>query len=304
MARSLLSNCPRAKIIENPRNLGTIGALNRGLRLAQSEYVLFLASNDLILPDLLARAADCLASVPTVGVWSAMSWVIDEKRRRWLYPSPVIAWRDAFLSPASCRKLVYKLGNWFTTIIFNRKALLEIGGYDEYLGGLTDFFAALVLANRYGAAFSAVPLRIWRVHDNSLLSRTLSNSQTVDAVVHRFAQLGRELAPELFTPQTVSRMELRLVFASLRASDGGTLPRFMTRLGPVRQIATRAVSVLIFRKFRRLRLGIMFCVMRPFDLLPMLWYRLLRFSVVQFEELWFVHWRKRSPSDALLTGIL
>jgi glycosyltransferase involved in cell wall biosynthesis len=296
LARSLLSNCTIAKVVENPKRLGTVGALNAGLKLAQSDYVLFLSSNDFILPDLLARANACLNSIPLAGVWSAMTRVVDERRSDWLYPSPVIAQRDAFFPPATCRELAYKLGNWFAAIIFNRKALLEIGGFDETLEGLTDFFAALVLASRYGAAFSPVPLRMWRVHDNSLLSRTLCNKETMAAVVQRFRELGTQLAPELFTPPMLARTELRIHFASLRASNGGTLPYVMTRLGTVRRAATRTLVVLMLRKLRGFSLGLIFCVMRPFDLIPMVWYRMLGSSLVRFRELWFGHWHKESEA--------
>jgi hypothetical protein len=296
VAQSLLSNFPAAKFVENPTQLGTIGALNVGLREARSKYVLFLSSNDFILPDLLARAADCVKSIATVGVWSAMTWVVEEHRGYWLYPSPVIARKDAFFSPAACRRLAYRFGNWFTTMVFNRAALLEIGGFDKSLEGLTDLFAGLVLASRYGAAFSPAPLRTWRIHENSLLSRTLCNNQTLHAVVKRFTELGEQLAPELFTPSMVTRTKLRLCFASLRASNGGTLPYVISQMHGLRRTTTKVVAPGISRKLRKLSLGVIFAVMRPFDLLPMVWYRLLGSSIVRFREFGFAFRRKHQPA--------
>jgi hypothetical protein len=225
-----------------------------------------------------------------------MTWVLSENSSVWLYPSPVISYRDRFFPPRLCRRLAYRLGNWFTTIIFNRKALLEIGGFHEELQGLTDLFAALVLASRYGAAFSPVPLRVWRIHDNSVLSRTLSDTMTATTVVKRFEQLGIELAPELFTPDMLARTELRLHFASLRASKGRTLAAVGHRIGLVRLALLGCLARVTARAIRIISVGLMFSLMRPFDVLPLIRYRLIRSSIVRVRELLMAHWGKQATA--------
>ena len=283
-ARSLLSDCPVARIVENPAKLGTAGALNVGLRLAQSEFVLFLSSNDFISPELLARATSCLGACRSVGIWSAMMWDVYERGDRRLYPSAVIAQRDACFPPSVCRRLAYKLGSWFTTIIYNRKALLEIDGFDASLEGLSDLFAALVLADRRGAAFSPAPLGIRRIHEDSLLSSTLCSDQKLAAVVQQFQRRGKELAPELFTRRMLARTELRLHFASVRASGGTTLPYVLSRTGAVKRALITALAMPASSRLRRLILGPIFAVMRPFDLVPTIRYRLLGSLIVRVRE--------------------
>src|SRR5207253_2053827 len=62
--RSVITGCDWAQLIVNPKNLGTNGALNEGLKRTRSEYVLFLASNDFVLPGIFTRAKAALAAVP------------------------------------------------------------------------------------------------------------------------------------------------------------------------------------------------------------------------------------------------
>src|SRR5262249_2701785 len=161
------------------------------------------------------------------------------------------------------RKLLYSVGNWFTTMIFNREALLNIGGFDDSLGGLSDFFAATVLAGRHGAVFSPSPLRMLRLHDNSVLSRTLSNNEAFAAVIRRFRETGTEIAPEVFTSRMLARTELRINFASLRASQGTTSPFVVTRLGKLRSVAVRLLAKTLRLKVRQPSLAMMFVIMRP-----------------------------------------
>jgi glycosyltransferase involved in cell wall biosynthesis len=274
VARSLLADCPYARIVENPTRLGTNGAINVGLRLAHSQFVFFLSSNDDMLPELLARAATCLERFPSAGLWSSMTWTIDERRGIRLYPSAVIAQKDTFLSPPACRRLAYRVGSWFMTPIFNREALLEVGGFDPSLQGLSDLFAAMVIAARRGAVFSPAPLGIWRLHENSLLSGTMSDESFTSAV-ERFQRRGTELASELFTPRMRTRTELRLYFSSLRWSRGGTLPFVMAHVGPAKRATMAVVAAVMGPRSGRGMLALIFAVMRPFDVIPTIRYRLL-----------------------------
>src|SRR5712692_1667948 len=50
VVRSLIAGHDWARLIENPVNLGTYGALDKGLEVSRSEYVLFLSANDFVMP--------------------------------------------------------------------------------------------------------------------------------------------------------------------------------------------------------------------------------------------------------------
>src|ERR1700704_1669534 len=78
LIRRLIEGKPWARLIENRENLGVYGAINEGYQHTRSEYVLFLASNDFVLPGIFEHAKRALAASPaSVGLWSAMAWFVD-----------------------------------------------------------------------------------------------------------------------------------------------------------------------------------------------------------------------------------
>src|SRR5882672_1524478 len=177
--RSLISGKSGARLIENPVNLGTYGALDKGLEASRSEYVLFLSANDFVMPGLFARARSCLARHPGVGLWSAMGWLVDEDDRLIrLHFSPVISLRDAYVPPERCASLAYRLGNWFVgaTLIYHRDTLEAADKFDPAYMGLADLLTAWIVATRRGAVYSPMPFGVSRIHSGGYLSRTLTGN--------------------------------------------------------------------------------------------------------------------------------
>ena len=152
--RSLIAGQERARLIQNPVNLGTLGAMDEGLKNSRSAYVLFLSANDFLLPGIFARARPCLARHPGAGLWSAMGWLVDEEDRLVrLHVSPVVSLRDTYIPPAQCGRLAYRLGNWTVgaTLVYHRDTLEAVGRFDPAYMGLTDLVTTLMVANRRGA---------------------------------------------------------------------------------------------------------------------------------------------------------
>lgn len=59
---------PRVRLVTNERNLGIVATLNRGLELANGQYVARMDADDLSRPDRLARQVAYLEAHPEVGV--------------------------------------------------------------------------------------------------------------------------------------------------------------------------------------------------------------------------------------------
>ena len=246
------------RLVRNPANLGVSGTLAEGLSVASSDYVLFLASNDFVMPGIFARAKSCLARRPA-GLWSAMAWMVDEEDRLIrLHASPVVSLGDASLSPQECRRLAYRLGSWFTgiTVIFRRDALNAAGGFDPAYGGLTDLITYMIVASIYGAAYSPEPFGAIRMHKGSHLADTLRDEAATEKMFARLRERGPKLAPDLFTPAFLDRTVRRFRFASVRARSG--------------TLATIAA----------------FFILRPFDILPSLWNRALGWLFVRSRHRW------------------
>ncbi len=273
-----LFNIAGARIVVNPTCLGTMGALNEGLRYVTSDYVLFLSSNDYIEGGIFERAKSCIASAGSPGVWSAMVWVVDENGRHLhLYPSPVVALSDTFLPPEKCVGLAQTVGHWFTgtTLIYHRESLQKIGGFNIAYQGMGDMLAALTVASIGGAAFTPEPLGVMRQHEGGLMSRTLANLPGLDAILERMEYAGSELSPVLFTPEFCDVMKRRIRFTAIRALDKTIwLPHAESWHGYRYRILCAVVPY--FGNFRKLQLALAFVLLRPtFDVVAIIWYRFL-----------------------------
>lgn len=253
--RAAISGHAHAKLIENTVNLGVYGAVDEGLKRSRSAYALFLSANDFLLPGLIARAKACLARAPGAGLWSALAWQVDEADRLLrLQSTAVVALGDAYFTPETCRRLAWRFGNWFTgaSLVYHRRTFDAVGRFDPAYKGLADLITALAVASRQGAAYSPEPLAAIRVHAGSLLSATLGDPATLDAMLERLGKRGPELSVELFTPGFLARTARRFRFAAIRAS------------------ADRLPAGL-----RLPRIALAFLVLRPYDVIPALWNRIL-----------------------------
>src|ERR1700733_11765668 len=61
---SWLGRFARSRLVQNPRNLGTVANLNRGLELASGSVVYFAAADDVAHPALLERGTSLLEVHP------------------------------------------------------------------------------------------------------------------------------------------------------------------------------------------------------------------------------------------------
>ena len=248
--------------------------------------MLFMGANDFILPGHFSRMKACLEKFPDAGLWSAMIWMVDEQDRYLrMHPSAVIALSDAFFSGPACRRMVRRFGNWLTgqTTVYRREALLEAGALDPSLKGLNDLLAALVVASRYGAAFSPAPVGVMRIHAGAFLPETLQDSAELERILGEIRRRGPEVEPALFTEVVLNRTQDRFYFASLRLSNGATAEHIGNKSSPWRRAALRLVAAVPL-EMTRIRAGLFFLVMRPFDVIPTLWYRLLGSALVLLHE--------------------
>ncbi len=281
--QSLIVDDPRAQLVINPLNLGTNGALNEGLRRVRSEYVLFLASNDFVLPGIFARAKTCLARSSDTGLWSALAWLVDEEDQTIrLHLSPVVTLKDTLFTPDHCVKLAHDFGSWLTagTIIYHRDALRAAGGFDPAYGGLSDLVTALVVASQHGAAYSPEPFAAIRVHSHSFLTSTLKDVASLEVMLKRLEERGPQMAPQLFGPAFLERTALRFRFAAIRASGGVTLSEVSSRTAEWKRLALLIADRLVPAALRMPRVALAFLILRPFDVMPTLWHRLFGCAAV------------------------
>ncbi len=272
-----IRNIPGAKIVINPTRLGTMGALNKGLNHVTCDYVLFLSSNDYLENGIFGRAKACITADGFPGVWSAMVWTVDENEKNSrLYPSPVVALRDTFLSPGKCIRLAKAIGHWFTgtTLVYHHQTLLRIGGFDTAYQGLADLFAALTVASIRGASFSPEPLGVMRRHADGLMWQTSTNLPGLDEILDRMIETGPKLSPKLFSPGFCELMQRRIRFTAIRAFQDNSWQAHARSWTGYRYKLLSVVSPFL-GNYRKLQLITAFLLLRPFrDVINIIWYRL------------------------------
>ena len=285
---SAIQGCNFAKLHINQKNLGATENSNKGLGIAKGRFVFFLGANDFIMPGLFARAQECLSRFPA-GLWSGMVRVVDEQDNFIrIHPSPVISLVDKYYSPKRCQDMMCNMGNWMTgqTTIYLRDALVEVGGFDPSLKALTDLMAAQVVASRYGASFSPTPLGVMRIHKGAFLTETLDDITLLNSILFDIKTRGPIKEPALFTPKMLARTKLRFYFASLRLSKGSTIFAIQKEIGKIRG-KLLILSRFIPNELTYLRIGFFFVIMRPFDILSTLWYRIILQIVIRLKDKWF-----------------
>ena len=124
---------PRIKIISQ-ENRGLAGARNTGIRHAQGDYLAFLDSDDLWLPDKLARHVKHLDCATQVGVSFSRSQFIDGKGKALgIYQMPKL--QDITPAHLLCRNPV---GNGSAPVI--RKEVFEAIRFQDNLHGCEEDF--------------------------------------------------------------------------------------------------------------------------------------------------------------------
>lgn len=287
-ARLMLQHVPGAKIVETQSNVGTMGALNEGLKHVTSDYALFLSSNDYLADEFFELAKSSLAGAPAKpGVWSAMAWTVEEDgKRKSVFPSPVISFKEKYFSQEECIRLASMFGTWFmgATVLYHRETLETIGGFPENSKGLADMFAALTLASLKGAMFFPRPLAVWRLHSGGCLYETLSEWENLEKILNQAIENGKKQAPKLFTKRFCKQIKHRARFSAIRAFKGSELPSLNDYgwKGTRYKILKCVFPVLRNNKVRTI---ISLILIRPSDIFNMIFYRVIKFTWINLTRI-------------------
>ncbi|WP_421752649.1 glycosyltransferase family 2 protein [Croceimicrobium sp.] len=198
---------PEWQLILNDQNSGSpFKQWNKGVALAQGEYIWVAESDDLAHPDLLAALVPLLDENPQVGIAYAQSMLIDEaghelnsyeENLRFLYKSK--AWQEDFIinGKEACR-------NWLffhnpipnaSGALFRKSAYLEAGGGDPQMRLNGDWYLYAKILLHYDLAFKAEILNYFRVHTQTQRSRSRKQASVYKELI-AINQLLREGIPD------------------------------------------------------------------------------------------------------------
>jgi GT2 family glycosyltransferase len=216
-------------------NAGPSAARNRGIAEAVGDYVSWLDSDDLWLPDYLAEIGRALEENPRADFAYTHSWILDASGRfrsaptgAWHRPSTPMLPRDQFVA-----ELLQECFVSDPTI--RRAALEQVGGYDETMSHGEDWEMWLRLANSgFEAVRVAGPLSIYRDRPGSH-STDRTAMDVAPAAVYRTVLERHQASPQIRA----------LAKARLRAIDRRTRPGMRFLLGIRGEVgrATRGLRV-------------------------------------------------------------
>src|SRR5205807_8530675 len=150
--QALSSKHPIVRVCRNERNLGVNASLNRGLALAEGDYVLFPGADDEVRPGLFENAVRMFRQYPQAGVCSGVcDWYSVTTGIRWQGRTGMPR-HHCYLSPTDMVELGKRghLAINNQNAVFRKSALLEAGGWLPELHWFSDWFGGYVVGFRYG----------------------------------------------------------------------------------------------------------------------------------------------------------
>ncbi|MEX0876647.1 MAG: glycosyltransferase [Phycisphaerales bacterium] len=168
---------PEIEFLRNPRNLGLQASIRRVLPLVKTDYLVWAASDDKLLPDFLERSMAVLERHPDAGLCFSELGVIQGDSERVEHFARLPAIRHTFdlsdlpeyMAP---RQVLERMRRAYlpissNTVVARRDALAALGWYPQDLEWHSDSFAYTVVALRHGACVVGDTLALIRASDGS-----------------------------------------------------------------------------------------------------------------------------------------
>lgn len=184
----------RMKVVEQ-KNSGLVKTLNRGLEMAQGEYIARMDSDDVSFPRRFEQQVAVLAAQPKVVLVAGGFEIIDEESE-FLYRE-VIPARDRDIK----RSMLLRNPIAHGSVMFRKDACEKVGGYSDAFGPTEDF----ELWSRLSVIGDFVGLEEtifrWRVNRKGITSN--NNKLQLEIMKSHTAALWASRFPEVISAETL-----------------------------------------------------------------------------------------------------
>ncbi len=190
------------KVLKNNINRGVSSAVLRGIKAAQSKYIIMASADERIEPDMVETLVKTMSQFPEakLAISNYAEWYPDQEKVVIHGPEDELGmWyltqeTTVHLSPECIHRLLAKgsIALQATTAIFERKALIDIGVYDSNLRWLGDWFVMHALAFRFGVVVVPKTLAVFRRETQSYSASGMLNRQAQTQVLENlFSKLSK-----------------------------------------------------------------------------------------------------------------
>jgi len=167
----VVASFPGVKYLRQ-ENRGPAAATNKGVTIAQGEYLAFLGADDMLLETALEKAAEMMDAHPDVGLVYGQAYMMDEngviyrvRQSSFLQESTVIDGKQQI------RELLFE-NRIIPTFMVTRRCFDEVGGFHEELTAIAeDRHFCIRAAKKFSIGYIAEPIVKYRLHPHQMHRR-------------------------------------------------------------------------------------------------------------------------------------
>ncbi|MHB0977643.1 MAG: glycosyltransferase family 2 protein [Candidatus Aquicultorales bacterium] len=245
------------KLVERKVNGGVAAARNTGIKASSGDIVALLDQDDLWLPERLSKGVEAFFAKPGAGLVAVNTFIENEmtgdRARCW---KRVVRTGDRVTKRLLAENFICSAG-----VLISRRALDEVGLFDEAFYGADDYDMWYRIARHFDFVILEEPLAVWRYRPSSLSSDT--RRMLKDVIYFYDKVLEVEERPEERRIAAGRRSELMFklgLVQSLQGDDAAARKTFKAlritgapSLEASLAIGIHSVSPALFRTLRRFR---------------------------------------------------
>ena len=177
------------KLYRNEKNRGVSYTLNRGLHLAQGDYVTFPGADDEVMPGLFEKQMGLFAQFPQAAMCGTIVEFRNMETGQTYHQGTKISDVPRYFSPEEVIQLSRedKLILFTSTMTLRREAMIE-AGYLPELKWHADWFAYFIPAFRYGFCFIPEVLGEFAVYPSSYSKKGMRDPQAQSGVLRNILE--------------------------------------------------------------------------------------------------------------------